>query len=59
MMLQEKYASMEKEAMAESYLTDDADIVITGYGTSARVARSAVDQLRGKASRRGCSGRYR
>jgi 2-oxoisovalerate ferredoxin oxidoreductase alpha subunit len=45
-MLQQKYAAMEKEAMFESYLTDDAELVITGYGTSARVARSAVDQLR-------------
>lgn len=45
-MLQEKYASMEQEAMSESYLTDDADLIVTGYGTSARVARSAVDQLR-------------
>jgi 2-oxoisovalerate ferredoxin oxidoreductase alpha subunit len=45
-MLQEKYAAMEREAMSETYLTDDAEIVITGYGTSARVARSAVDQLR-------------
>ncbi len=44
--LQEKYASMQHEAMAESYLTDDADVILTGYGTSARVARSAVDQLR-------------
>ena len=34
------------EALAESYLTDDADVILTGYGTSARVARSAVDQLR-------------
>jgi 2-oxoisovalerate ferredoxin oxidoreductase alpha subunit len=45
-MLQEKYAAMESEAMSESYLTEDAEIVITGYGTSARVGRSAVDQLR-------------
>ena len=29
-----------------TYLTEDAEIIITGYGTSARVARSAVDQLR-------------
>lgn len=45
-MLQEKYASMQTDAQAELYLTDDAEIVLTGYGTSARIARSAVDRLR-------------
>ena len=39
--------------MSESYLTDDAELVITGYGTSARVARSAVDQLRKEGVRAG------
>ena len=45
-MLQEKYASMQADALSESYLTEDAEIVLTGYGTSSRVARSAVDELR-------------
>ncbi len=31
---------------AESYLTDDADIVITAYGSTARIAKSAVDSAR-------------
>lgn len=44
--LQEKYASMSVEAMSESYRLEDAEIVLTGYGTSSRVARSAVDELR-------------
>jgi 2-oxoisovalerate ferredoxin oxidoreductase alpha subunit len=44
--LQEKFASMAVEATAECYRTEDADIVLTGYGSSARIARSAVDQLR-------------
>jgi 2-oxoisovalerate ferredoxin oxidoreductase alpha subunit len=44
--LQEKYSSMRTDAMAESYYVEGADIVLTGYGTSARVARSAVDRLR-------------
>ena len=52
-LLQEKYAAMESEAMSESYLTEDAEIVITGYGTSARVGRSAVDQLRKEGVRAG------
>lgn len=45
-MLQEKYASMQADALSESYLAEDAEIVLTGYGTSSRVARSAVDDLR-------------
>ena len=45
-MLQEKYADMQKEASAESYRTEDAEIVLTAYGSSARIARSAVDMLR-------------
>jgi 2-oxoisovalerate ferredoxin oxidoreductase alpha subunit len=45
-MLQDKYEGMQKDAAAESYLTEDADIVLTGYGSSARIARSAVDVLR-------------
>ena len=44
--LQEKYASMGEEAEAESYLVEDADIILTGYGSSSRIARSAVDRLR-------------
>jgi 2-oxoisovalerate ferredoxin oxidoreductase alpha subunit len=51
--LQEKYASMQHEAIAESYLTDDAEVILTGYGTSARVARSAVDQLRAEGVKAG------
>ena len=31
---------------AESYLCDDADIVVTAYGASARVAKSAVNRAR-------------
>lgn len=52
-MLQDKYASMEADAMAESYLTEDAEILLTGYGTSSRVARSAVDLLRSEGVKAG------
>ena len=45
-MLQDKYEGMQKDAIAESYRTEDAEIVLTGYGSSARIARSAVDALR-------------
>ena len=34
------------ETMVEEYLTKDAELIITAYGTSARIARSAVDVLR-------------
>jgi 2-oxoisovalerate ferredoxin oxidoreductase alpha subunit len=44
--LQAKYEGIQKEALSEGYLTDDAEIVITAYGSSSRVARSAVDELR-------------
>ncbi|WP_350344695.1 3-methyl-2-oxobutanoate dehydrogenase subunit VorB [Proteinivorax tanatarense] len=45
--LQEKYAEItDKEAKSESYKTEDADIVITAYGTTSRICRTAIDQLR-------------
>lgn len=44
--LQAKYAALQREALSEDYLTGDADIVLTGYGISSRIARSAVDALR-------------
>ncbi len=51
--INKKYDEMQCEARAESYLTKDADVIITGYGTSARIARSAVDALREKGIRAG------
>ncbi|MCX6650839.1 MAG: 3-methyl-2-oxobutanoate dehydrogenase subunit VorB [Methanomassiliicoccales archaeon] len=45
-MLQDKYASMTVDAMAECYRMEDAEILLTGYGVCARIARSAVDRLR-------------
>jgi len=36
------------EVEAEEYLPDDTEYVITGYGTSARIGRSAVNILRGE-----------
>jgi len=42
--LQEKYALAEACcANSESYLTDDADIILIGYGIVSRILRSAVD----------------
>ncbi len=45
--LQKVYDEMCKnETMVEEYLTEDAEIVLTAYGTVARIAKSAVDILR-------------
>lgn len=44
--LQEKYNKMrEKEVRVESYNIEDADIVISAYGTTARIARTAISIL--------------
>jgi len=45
--LQEKYKIIEKnETEVEKYLLDDAEFVIVAYGTAARIARNAVEDLR-------------
>lgn len=36
----------DNETSCERYMTDDADIVISAFGTAARIARSAVENLR-------------
>lgn len=47
------YRSWEKDAGAELYRTEDARVILTAYGISARVAKSAVDQLRGEGIKAG------
>ena len=43
----ERYRIIRRdEQRADSYLTEDADITIVAYGAAARVARSAVNQVR-------------
>ena len=45
--LQKVYDTMcENETKCEEYLTEDAEIILTAYGTVARIAKSAVDILR-------------
>lgn len=45
--LQAKYRSIkENEVRFQNYLTDDAELVITAYGTTSRIAQNAVDALR-------------
>ncbi|MDD3921048.1 MAG: 3-methyl-2-oxobutanoate dehydrogenase subunit VorB [Eubacteriales bacterium] len=40
------YDSWKKDVQVEEYLLEDAEVVVTAFGTSGRVARSAVNRLR-------------
>jgi 2-oxoglutarate ferredoxin oxidoreductase subunit alpha len=45
--LQEKYARIRtNEARFEHFMTDDAELIVTSYGTTSRVCRSAIINLR-------------
>jgi 2-oxoglutarate ferredoxin oxidoreductase subunit alpha len=45
--LQQKYAKIkEAEARYEHYKVEDAELLITSYGTTSRICRSAVNNLR-------------
>lgn len=45
--LQAKFAEMkQQETRWEEYLTDDAELVVVAYGTTARIARAAVEEAR-------------
>ena len=46
--LQEKYAQWQSEVRSETYKIEDADTVLCAYGVSARISRTAVDELRAK-----------
>lgn len=47
------YKSWEKDAAYEAYRLEDAEVVLTAYGISARIAASAVDALRAKGVKAG------
>ena len=52
--LQQKYAIIEEqEQRAEEYRTDDADIVLIGYGIISRIIQTVVDELRDKGVKAG------
>ena len=52
--LQEKYNKIkEKEARAENYYTDDADVILVSYGTMSRVVRGVVDTFRAESKKVG------
>jgi 2-oxoglutarate ferredoxin oxidoreductase subunit alpha len=42
-----------REQRWESYRTDDAQVIVVAYGTTARIARSAVDRVRAGGIRAG------
>ena len=44
--LQDKYASMMPDAAYETYLCEDAEVVLLCYGISSRIARTAAEGLR-------------
>lgn len=47
------YASWEKEARAEEYMVEDAELILTAYGISARICKSAVKLLRAEGIKAG------
>jgi pyruvate/2-oxoacid:ferredoxin oxidoreductase alpha subunit len=52
--LEAKYAlAQELESRSENYLTEDADILLVGFGIVSRVLRSTVDQLRAQGVKAG------
>ncbi len=52
--LREKYLRMKSEdVMSDSYMVDDADIVVVAFGTAARVCLSSVRLLRKEGNRVG------
>ena len=49
----EMYASWEKDIMVEEYLLEDAEVVLTGYGVSGRIAKNVVDTFRAQGVKAG------
>ena len=47
------YASWEKDVQVEEYRLEDAELVMTAYGISARICKSSVDLLRAQGIKAG------
>ncbi len=47
------YNSWEKDVMVEEYCTKDAEVVITAYGISGRIAKSVVEMMRAEGKKVG------
>jgi 2-oxoglutarate ferredoxin oxidoreductase subunit alpha len=49
-----KYKKIEEtETRSETYLTEDAEVIVAAYGAVARVAKNAVDEMRGEGQKVG------
>jgi pyruvate/2-oxoacid:ferredoxin oxidoreductase alpha subunit len=52
--LEAKYKlAQERETRSETYLADDAEVLLVGYGITSRVLRSAVEEIRQEGLRAG------
>jgi 2-oxoglutarate ferredoxin oxidoreductase subunit alpha len=52
--LEKKYRQMAaKDTLYESYMAEDAEVVVAAYGIAARIAKSAVAEARGKGAKAG------
>ncbi|RNC29043.1 MAG: Oxalate oxidoreductase subunit alpha [Candidatus Dichloromethanomonas elyunquensis] len=49
----EKYAEVGKYARTDSYLTEDAEVIVVAYGICARIAKNAVNGARKKGVKAG------
>ena len=47
------YNSWEKDVLVEEYCTEDAEVVITAYGISSRIAKSVVEMMRAEGKKVG------
>ncbi|MDR2047451.1 MAG: 3-methyl-2-oxobutanoate dehydrogenase subunit VorB [Clostridiales bacterium] len=47
------YERLKDETACETYLMDDAEVALTAFGTTARIAKSAAEILRGKGVKAG------
>lgn len=52
--LQAKYEKMAADAMSESYLADDAELIIVAFGIGSRIARTTAETLRKEGVKAGC-----
>ena len=52
--LQRKYEDMQADAEAETYLAEDADLLICAFGIASRVARTTAETCRRKGLKVGC-----
>jgi 2-oxoglutarate/2-oxoacid ferredoxin oxidoreductase subunit alpha len=54
LVLQEKYALIQKtEVRSEQYMVEDAELVFCAYGSTARIVRNSIEDLRQKGCRAG------